>query len=84
MTSTDLERANEINKEIRELESFIFTASRVWEGKLIRQEQRYIFKTISYGAFSSEEYFMNTDIKNKVLDVLRNHLEELKEELRQL
>lgn len=84
MTSTDLKRANEINKEIRELESFIYTASKVWTGKLISRETKVIFKTTAFGVFDSEEYQMNTDIKNKVLDVLRNHLEELKEELRQL
>ena len=84
MIESDLKRANELAKEIRELERFIHVASSVWTGKLLSREVKLIFKTTAYGIFDSEEYEMDTDIKNKVLGVLRNYLAELKEELRQL
>lgn len=74
-----LMKANELKNEIKELEWFISRAEKVWEGKIIRRESKYIFKSIAYGVIESEEFHMDTEIKNKVLDVLRNHLECLKE-----
>jgi hypothetical protein len=81
MKNEDLTLANRLNKEIRELDLFIFNAERVWTGKVIKRESKYIFKTNPYGAFSSEEFEMNTTIKNRVLDVLKEYLKELKEQL---
>ncbi len=34
-----------------------------------------------YGVIESAEFNMNTEIKNKVLDVLKEHMENLKERL---
>lgn len=84
MTERDLVRANELAKEIRELEEFIHVASSVRTGKLLSKEVRLVFKTTAYGIFNSEEYEMGKEITKKVLQVLRDYLAELKEELRQL
>ncbi len=81
MKAKDLELANKIQDEIEELESFIFDAEKVWTGKLIQRTPIITFKSSSYGVISSSEYEMNTQIKNKVLDVLREHLKLLKEKL---
>ena len=78
MTSKELIEANNINKEIKELDLFIWTAERVWTGKIIKKDTKYIFKSSAYGGIDSAEFNMNTEIKNKVLDVLRNHLKDLK------
>lgn len=81
MNSEELIRANCLDREIRELESFIYTAQKVWTGKIIKQNRKYIFKSSPYGALHSQEFNMNTTIKNRVLNVLREYLEELKQEL---
>ena len=78
MTSKELIEANNIDKEIKELDLFIWTAERVWTGKIIKKDTKYIFKTNSHGVIDSAEFNMNTEIKDKVLDVLRNHLKDLK------
>ena len=81
MTDKDLIKANRLKEEIRELESFIWSAEKVWTGKIIKRDTKYIFKSSSYGAIDSEEFNMNTKIKNKVLEVLREHLKDLKQQL---
>lgn len=81
MDNLSLQRAKKLEQEIKELESFINTASMVWTGKIVKKECKYIFKSNPYGYFESKEYEMDTDIKNKVLDVLRDHLKELEHEL---
>ena len=84
MTSKELIKANIINKAIRELDLFISTAEEVWEGKLIKQTSKYIFKSVAYGVYDEAEYHMNTEIKDKVLNVLRDHLQELNNQLKNL
>ena len=77
----NLNEANRIKKEIDELASFIWNAERTWTGKVIKRESKYIFKSMPYGVIESAEFNMNTEIKNKVLDVLKEHMENLKERL---
>lgn len=84
MNYKNLRRANELEKEIRELDHFIHVAENVWTGTLIKEKQRYVFKTTQYGWFESETYHMKTEIKNKVLDVLKEHLKELRLEFEKL
>ena len=81
MTEKELREANNIKEEINELESFILGAEKVWTGKIIKRDTTYIFKSNAYGAINSKEFKMNTEIKNKVLDVLREYLKNLKEKL---
>jgi hypothetical protein len=77
MDTRNLEKANNLNKEIKELENFLYTAEKVWTGKIN------LFSIIAnaYGCFNSKEYYMNTKIKKRVLPILQQHLEDLKTEL---
>jgi hypothetical protein len=84
MTNEELERANYLKKKIQELESFIWNAERVWTGKIIKQTEKYIFKANGYAAFNDAEYTLNTKMKDRLLDVLKEHLEEMKTELTNL
>jgi hypothetical protein len=81
MKTKDLQLANKIQVEIDELESFIWVAEKVWKGNLISRLPVITFKSNSYGIISSREYEMGTTVKNKVLEVLREHLESLKRRL---
>lgn len=81
MTDKQLSRANKIKKEIKRIEDFMFYAERVWTGKIIKETSRYIFKSSGYGALNSAEYELDTETKNEVLEVLRNKLKRLKNEL---
>ena len=81
MKKEDLNKANEIKKEIDELEHLIWSAEKVWTGKIIKRDIKYIFKSNAYGMIEEQEYRMNTNIKNKVLDVLREHLNNLYKQL---
>lgn len=86
MDYKNLTKANELGKRIKELDSFIRVAERVWTGKLIQRELKYIFKSNQYGIYNSQEYEidMGTEMKNKMLDILREQLQELKLELEKL
>lgn len=81
MTNEELVQANSIKEEIRELDLFIYSAERVWKGKIIKRTSKYIFKSVAYGVFDEVEYNMNTEMKGKVLNVLREHLKDLKGKL---
>jgi hypothetical protein len=81
MKTEDLNLANRINEEIKELDLFIHSAESVWTGKIIKKDSIYIFKSSAYGCFTSQEFNMNTTIKNRVLSVLREYLKELREQL---
>lgn len=62
MTGDDLKIAIEIQKEIKELENFIFSAERVWTGKIVKRTSNFIFKSGGYGFLREEEYNMNTEM----------------------
>lgn len=82
MEKGKLERANTLIEEIDRLKQFIYAAEKVWTGKIIKT--KYIIKSNSYGNFNSQEYEMNTRIKNNVLEVLRKELQELELEFKKL
>jgi hypothetical protein len=84
MDIRDISRANSLYEEIRELDMFIGSAEKVWTGRLIKKTSKHIFRSNAYGSISEAEYHMDTTVKNKVLDVLRDHLDELKTELENL
>ena len=77
-------KADAINEEIKELEKFISVAEKVWAGKLIAIETKYIFKTVAFGTYNSVEYKMDTLIKNKMLDILRWRKDQLLIELEEI
>lgn len=84
MNFGQLQRAKEIQKELKELENFMFSASRVWKGKLIKNIKGIIFKSNAYGYYESKEYHMDTEMKNRVLKVLEDRVNELKNEMENL
>lgn len=84
MKYENLVKGNEIKKEIDRLEKFIRVAEKVWTGKIIKEKTRYILKSSAYGYFEESSFKLNTKLKNKVLDVLRSELKELKLELEKL
>ncbi|ENK1244732.1 hypothetical protein AB2063_002945 [Clostridium botulinum] len=79
MEGWKLDRANEIKKEIEELEIFIREAERTPKGKIIKKVDYYIFKSTAYGAVDETEFTLSEPLKFKILMVLEKHLEELKE-----
>jgi hypothetical protein len=84
MTDKDLEKANNLKKEIGELDCFIRRAEMRWTGKIIKKDTKYIFKCNSCGGLESVEYNLNTEMKDKILDVLRDHLADLKNQLKEI
>ncbi|HSQ88826.1 hypothetical protein [Romboutsia sp.] len=84
MDIKQLNKANALNEEIRELDLFINSASKVWAGKLSIKDKIMRFISNSYGVIESKEFKMNTDIKNRVLDVLKEYKTELEEEFKSI
>lgn len=84
MDKKTLARAKEIDKEIKELENFIMFAGMVWTGRIVKQDTRYIFKSNAYGELKERELKLNTELKNKVLDVLREHVSSLKKQFSEM
>lgn len=81
MTSGELERANKIQEQIKEIDNFIFYAERAWSGKLSIRKKKFVFRANASGVLNAEEIELDTKLKNKVLEVLRDELKLLKEEL---
>lgn len=80
-----LKVANDLEKEIYELERFIYRASRVWTGRLTIKEKIMYFITDAYGMYNDELNFkMKTEIKDRVLQVLETYKEELEEKFKSL
>ena len=84
MTLEELREANRIEKEINRLEDFLYTAERVWKGKLTVEKQKYIFGSIPYGFLESKSIELDNDMKNKVLKLFRDRVKELKKSLEAL
>lgn len=74
MKSESLIKATEIHNQIKELDQFIFIASMVPEAKVT-------LKTKQFGVFVSQEYNLDQETRNEVLEVLRKKLIKLHEEL---
>ncbi|MDP4146967.1 MAG: hypothetical protein Q8936_21255 [Bacillota bacterium] len=84
MTQDELKRAKELEKEIRELDNFIFTAERVNTGTIIKKFFKCIFRANGDWFVKTKEFNMNSKIKDRVLNELREYLKELREELTKL
>lgn len=84
MTLEELEEVNRIRKEINRLEDFLYTAERVWKGKLTVEKQKYILESIAYGFLESKSIELDNDMKNKVLKLFRDRVNELKKSLEAL
>jgi hypothetical protein len=80
----NLRKANKLNTEIENLENFISTAEKLWTGKLIKRSEKYIFKANGYGAIKDVEVYLDNDMKNKVLDILKIRLKEMQQELKNI
>ena len=85
MDNKKLQRSNSLKEEIQKLDNFINTAEKVWTGKLIKKElykydTKLMFISDAYGCMKEKEFHMNTTIKNRVLDVLREYKDELEAE----
>lgn len=81
MTHEKLIEANQLQQEIRELDYFIFCAKSHWTGQIIKKVDTYIFRADPYGGLETVNFNMNTAIKNRVLDLLRDYLKELEARL---
>lgn len=91
MTREELKRANIISKEIEKLEDFIYKASMVWTGKVTANNYietkhlgKFLFKSNSYGTVEMAEYELDNEMKNKVLQVLKDRVTELYTELEEI
>lgn len=82
MTNEELEKANKLEKQIHELDLFLMVARKVWKGSLVikKHAPKLFFKAHGYGCFESQEFELNTELKNTVIKVLEDKLEELKKE----
>lgn len=87
MTDDTLNKANEIKNEIRELEHFIHYAQLTWTHLSFLEKLRNrkaILHHKGYGAFSGGDYELSEELSEKIMDVLEQHLEKLREDYREL
>jgi hypothetical protein len=84
MNHKQLQRAKKLEEELIELERFMFTASRVRKGTLIKRFTDFIFKSNGYGYFEPKEYLLDNEMKNRVLKILEDRIIELKNEMENL
>lgn len=68
----DKKQKEGVARRVKEVDDFLWVARKVWTGRLVSS---------SYGLYSEKSICMETDLKNKVLDVVEDYSEELKERL---
>lgn len=81
MSDQQLREANEIQRQIRQLENFLFYGERTWTGELVKRVPKITIKSSSYGTFGEAVYELDTETKDEMLEVLRGKLSKLKERL---
>lgn len=84
MNDNNLKIANNLQKEIKELDYFIWRAEKSWTGKIIKKDEKYIFKANGYGVLEDAYYNLDNEMKNRMLVLLRERLVELKEKFNNL
>ena len=81
MSDQELREANEIQRQIRQLENFLSYGEKVWTGELIKRVPVITVKSNSYGIYGEAVYELDTETKNEVLEFLRAKRSKLKERL---
>lgn len=84
MNNDKLEMANKLKEEITQLDIFLSAAEKVWTGKLTIKEKIMRMKSSAYGGIPSKELDLDTELKNKVLDLLREYRKELEDEFNEI
>ena len=83
MTDEDLEKANELREQIRELSLFLLTARKVWTGKMDIIKPRPRLCLLQMRMVHLEVKFeLNNRLKNKVGKVLENRINRNKKRIR--
>ena len=78
--SKKMRELNDLEKRIKELDNFTYKAGKVWRAKINLKK----LSSVAYGIFESVSYDMDTEIKNRVLDVLIEYQKELEKEFNEL
>lgn len=87
MTDETLKKAVDLKDEIIKLETFIRHATLTWKQLSFLEKLRngkVVLRHKGYGAWSSGDYELSKELSEKVLDVLEQHLEKLREDYRGL
>lgn len=82
LTDEQLEKAIKLKEEIRELDGFIFLAKRdgFWE-KIVIKKELTLFTNVHGFQEDNNQYRLNKELSNKVIEVLEKQSDELKKEL---
>ncbi len=80
MKVENMQKLNELANEIHELDIFIHVAGCVWTGKVTLKK----LVSNAFGFFRSEEFNMNTEIKSRVLKVLKDYQAELSQKFEEI
>lgn len=81
MTIQELEQANELHKKIKALDSFLDTARKVWNAKVVIRRSKFLLKTASYGMYESVEYELDKETRDEILRLLDGRIQKMKHEM---
>ena len=84
MTKEQLDKGIVILAEIEALSSFIHNAEMLWTAKLQIRKPKIFFETNSYGIFKGSEIKLDNDLKNEVLELVKNRRDRLIQEMNDL
>lgn len=88
MTEKELARANAISEELKKIRDFLYSAEKVWTGRLARKDEvplrKWLIFSNGYGIFNENSYELDTETKNEMLDVLRRKEARLVAELNEI
>lgn len=84
LTEEEFLKASMIKKEIDDLEYFIKRSKKTRGIGIIKRDIRYILKSLPYGILGEKNIEINSELKEKIIDTLEQHLKGLKEELKQI
>lgn len=84
MTEEQLKKGREIGEKINKFNSFIYNAENLWTGKLKIRKPKMFLISNSYGAFKGDELFLDNELKNEVLEVIKKKRDMLEMELEEI
>lgn len=82
-----LKKANAIQEKIYDIDSFLRTAEKVWECKLVSLKEvrpKFFIRSCGYASHDQKNLEIDAELKNKVLNVLREEVLDLEKKLEDL
>jgi hypothetical protein len=79
-----LDRANDLSREIKDLDMMVFCFDRTWAVRLTVKTPKLILHSVAYGAFEGHDIICDKELGDRIKQVVREYKAEKELELEEL